>query len=148
MAEEWLARLRFPNADRKQIVAMVYRHMDFINVPQMRPATLKKVVARPEFEEELELHRVDCLCSNGIEGTVELLKSARSEFEKEAALPDPLLTGNDLLELGIPPGPDIGKWKEAAYEQQLEDSGLNKEDLLRWVEVERRQLDGINDPAG
>ena len=137
IADQWLKTYKFPNAERKTIVNLVNRHMDFINVPQMRSATLKKIVARPEFEDELELHRIDCLCSNGIEGTVEKLREVRADFEKEAALPSPLITGKDLIAMGVPPGPEIGKWKDAAYEQQLEDSELNKESLLRWVEVER-----------
>jgi len=139
IADQWLKTYKFPNAERKTIVNLVNRHMDFINVPQMRSATLKKIVARPEFEDELELHRIDCLCSNGIEGTVEKLREVRADFEKEAALPSPLITGKDLIAMGVPPGPEIGKWKDAAYEQQLEDSELNKESLLRWVEVERER---------
>ena len=139
IADEWLSAFKFPNQLRRTVVGLVDRHMNFMNVPHMRPATLKKIVARPEFEDELELHRIDCLCSNGITESVKTLRKVRSEFEQEAALPEPLVTGTDLLNLGLPSGPDIGSWKDAAYEQQLEDSELNKESLLRWVEVERER---------
>lgn len=137
IADEWLSATRFPNALRKTVVGLVNRHMDFMNVPHMRAATLKKIVARPEFEEELELHRVDCLCSNGITESVKTLRKVRSEFEKQAALPDPLITGKDLLALGLPPGPDIGSWKDAAYEHQLENPEQHKADILKWIESQR-----------
>jgi poly(A) polymerase len=137
IADRWLTAHKFPNALRSTVVGFVNRHMDFMNVPHMRPATLKKTVARPEFEDELELHRIDCLCSNGITRSVEILRQAREEFEKEAALPSPRVNGKDLLSLGLPPGPEIGTWKDAAYEHQLENPTLGKEDLLAWVSRQR-----------
>jgi poly(A) polymerase len=137
MADRWLRTYRFPNALRTTVVGFVTRHMDFMNVPHMRPATLKKMVSRPEFPDELELHRIDCLCSNGITQSVDILREARKEFEKQAALPEPMVTGHDLLTLGIPAGPEIGKWKQEAYEHQLENPDLHKQNLLNWVEVER-----------
>jgi poly(A) polymerase len=133
IADRWMKKMQFPNALRNGVVGLVNRHMDFMNVPQMRPATLKKIVARPDFEDELELHRIDCLCSNGITGTVETLREVRAEFEKEESLPAPLLTGRDLLDAGIAPGPTIGKVKDKAYEHQLENPDLSKEQLLKWV---------------
>lgn len=136
IADRWLTRFRFPKALRNSVVGLVNRHMDFMNVRHMRPATLKKIVARPDFADELELHRVDCLCSNGITQSVETLKEVRAEFEKESALPEPLVTGQDLLNLGLPPGPDIGTWKEKAYEHQLENSQVTRPELLEWVRVE------------
>lgn len=138
MADRWLREMKFSNARRESIVGMVNRHMDFMNVPHMRPATLKKIVARPDFEDELELHRIDCLCSNGIEGTVEKLREVRAAFEQEEALPEPLVNGRDLIHLGLPGGPEIGKWKDAAYEHQLEHPELTQAELLEWVRDQLR----------
>jgi len=39
--------------------------MIFKDVKQMRPAKLRRFMARPNFGIELELHRVDCAGSHG-----------------------------------------------------------------------------------
>ena len=63
MAEELLTRLRFSNAQSAAICACVLNHMTFKDVPQMRTATLKRLLGRETILPELELHRIDCLSS-------------------------------------------------------------------------------------
>ncbi|NBU63034.1 MAG: HD domain-containing protein, partial [Chloroflexia bacterium] len=65
MAEEILRRLRFSNEQIEAVVACIANHMAFKDAPQMRVSTLKRLLARPTFAEELELHRVDCTASHG-----------------------------------------------------------------------------------
>lgn len=133
LAGTWLRRMKFSKKQIRTVTGLVHRHMDMMNVPKMRKATLRKIVSRDVFEDELELHRVDCLCSNGIKESRGILLQARREFEADAALPDPWIGGRDLLDLGLPPGPEIGKWKHLAYEQQLEGVFPDKAALLEWV---------------
>jgi len=133
IAADWMTRMKFGKKLRESVVGMVDRHMNFMNVPHMRRATLRKLVGHPDFDRELELHRIDCLCSNGITTSTEILKQARKEFEAEAALPDPWITGKDLINLGLEPGPHLGEWKDRAYEQQLEGDLPDRAALLDWV---------------
>ena len=65
MAEQILERLRFPRKQIEEIVACVLHHMQFKDVPQMRKATLRRLLLRETFPLELELHRLDCLGSHG-----------------------------------------------------------------------------------
>src|SRR5712664_1149383 len=60
-----LERLRFSNDDTERIVSLVEQHMKFKDVGHMRPATLKRLVRLPRFDEHLALHRLDCLSSHG-----------------------------------------------------------------------------------
>src|SRR6202043_2013095 len=60
MTETIMGRLRFSRAEIDATVEMVRQHMVFKDVPKMRVAKLKRFMARPTFEDELELHRVDC----------------------------------------------------------------------------------------
>ena len=136
IAEKWMVKMKFSKALRNTVTGLVYRHMDMISVPQMRKATLRKIVARDCFEDELELHRIDCLCSNGITASTERLIEARKEYEIEAALPAPWIGGKDLLELGVAHGPEIGIWKERAYEHQLEGTFDGPDALKRWLRDE------------
>jgi poly(A) polymerase len=58
-------RLRFSNDETDQILALVDNHMRFGHVQRMKQSTLKKFLRLPAFDEHLELHRIDCLSSNG-----------------------------------------------------------------------------------
>ena len=133
IAEIWLRKMKFSKALRETVTGMVYRHMDMISVPQMRKATLRKIVARDCFHDELLLHQIDCLCSNGITASTDILKAAREDFEADAALPDPWITGKDLIEMGLQAGPEIGEWKKAAYERQLDGESENPRALRDWL---------------
>ena len=64
MAHEICQRLHFSNVDTEQIEALVANHMRFSDVERMKTSTLKRFLRLPEFDEHLELHRVDCLSSH------------------------------------------------------------------------------------
>src|SRR5438094_4148157 len=64
MTEAIMRRLRFSGAEIEATVEMVRQHMVFKAAPNMRVAKLKRFMARPTFDEELELHRVDCESSH------------------------------------------------------------------------------------
>ena len=120
MAEEILRRLRFSNDEVEAVVACVANHMAFKDAPQMRVSTLKRLLARPTFSEELELHRMDCTASHGELDIHRFLQAKQAEFSREEIKPKPLVTGHDLLELGIPPGPRIGEILNQLMDEQLE----------------------------
>jgi len=139
MAETWLRAYRFSKREIRTITGWVSRHMDMMNVPNMKKSTLRRLVSRERFEEEMELHRIDCLCSNGLVESHSILQQARAEAAEEAALPDPLITGRDLLDMGLNPGPDIGRWKKRAYEEQLERAQPDKNELKDWLREQMGQ---------
>ena len=120
MAEEILRRLRFPNDEISAITACIANHMAFKDAPNMRVSTLKRLLARPTFLEELELHRIDCSSCHGQLDIYNFLTAKLSEFSKEEIKPKPLLTGHDLQQLGAAPGPQMGKLLHQLMDEQLE----------------------------
>ena len=84
MAEDICRRLRFSNDDTEQIAALVANHMRFKDVPQMKPATLKRFVRLDRFEEHLKLHRLDCLSSHGHLDNYEFVRRFLDETPPEA----------------------------------------------------------------
>ena len=134
MTEEIMRRLKFSNDTREAVVSLVARHMRFMEVRNMRESTLRKFVASPVFDDELELHRVDCLSSHGHLDHHDFCKSYRKQFENEPVLPSPLISGSDLMTFGIPEGPEIGHWKKRTFEQQLEEPEWSREQLWNWVQ--------------
>lgn len=130
MAREILQRLRFSNEKIDAISTCVANHMAFKDAMNMRVSKLKKMLARPTFLEELELHRIDCKCSHGDQEIHDFLKQKLEEFSTEEIRPKPFITGRDLLDMGMPSGPDMGKLLDTLEEEQLENSLTSREQAL------------------
>lgn len=137
LAEKILDRLRFSNAQTGDILAAVKNHMAFKDVQHMRVATLKRFLARTTINEELELHRVDCLGSHGLLDNYEFLLRKREEFSREPLIPPPLITGQHLISLGWKPGPLFKRMLEAVQVRQLEGTLTTQEEAMNWIAVNR-----------
>lgn len=136
MTETVMQRLRFSRAEIDATVEAVRQHMVFKDVPNMRVAKLKRFMARPNFADELELHRVDCASSHGMLDNYDFLKQKAEEFANEPIIPPPLVRGDDLIALGLKPGPRFGEILEAVETRQLEGALRDREEALAWVKSE------------
>jgi poly(A) polymerase len=133
MAEEICRRLRFSNADTEQIAALVANHLRFKDVPQMKLATLKRFARLDRFEEHLELHRLDCMSSHRNLENYEFMRRFLAETPQEQVHPDRLLTGEDLISLGLRPGPKFKEILDRAEDAQLDGKIATHEEALRWA---------------
>lgn len=136
MTEKIFARLRFSNAETEATVVGVKNHMAFKDVQNMRVATLKRFLARPTIDDELELHRVDCQGSHGLLDNYDFLLRKREEFSNEPLIPPPLITGRDLIAAGLQPGPPFKKLLDSAQALQLEGGLKTRDDALAWLREE------------
>jgi len=143
MTEAIMRRLRFSGAEIEATVEMVKQHMVFKDVPNMRLAKLKRFMARPTFDDELELHRVDCESSHRMLDNYEFLLRKCQEFANEPIMPPPLVRGDDLIALSLKPGPKFGEILEAVETRQLEGTLRTREEALEWVK--REYLSGNKD---
>jgi poly(A) polymerase len=133
MAREILNRLRFPNKQIDEIAACVLHHMQFKDVKEMRKATLRRLLLRETFPLELELHRLDCLGSHGDLEFYNFLLEQAAELEKQPAIRPPLLTGKNLIELGMRPGPALGVLLAEIREKQLQDELKTPHQARAWA---------------
>ena len=133
MAEKILQRLRFPKKQIEEIVACVRQHMQFKDVKQMRKATLRRLLMRETFPLELELHRLDCLGSHGKLDHYEFLVVQAEELKKKPTIRPPLLKGDDLIKLGMKPGPAMGALLAEIREKQLQDELKTPRQAKTWV---------------
>lgn len=136
MTEAVMERLRFSRAEIEATVEAVAQHMVFKDTLNMRVARLKRFMARPTFPDELELHRVDCLGSHGALDVYDFLRAKKEEFAHEPIIPPPLVSGTDLIAMGMKPGPLFGKILEAVETRQLEGALRDREEALAWVRQE------------
>jgi poly(A) polymerase len=133
MAEQILERLRFPRKQIDEIVKAVRCHMQFKDAMQMRKATLRRLLMRPTFPLELALHRLDCLGSHGRLDVYDFLVTQAAELGKQPEIVPPLLTGADLIALGMKPGPEMGTVMNELREKQLQDELKSADEARIWV---------------
>jgi poly(A) polymerase len=133
MAENILRRLKFPRKQIEEVVQCVRYHMQFKDVPAMRKATLRRLILRPTFPLELQLHRLDCLGSHGALDIYERVVAEAEELQRQPTIIPPLLTGSDLIELGMSPGPAMGALLEQARDLQLQEELTSADEARAWA---------------
>ena len=63
------------------------------------------------------------------------VKQAIAQLVKTGLSPDPLLRGDDLVDLGIPPSEAIGTILDAIYDAQLEGGIRNREEAISFAKA-------------
>jgi poly(A) polymerase len=134
MAEALLGRLKFPRKQTEEIVAAVRHHMQFKDVKAMRKSTVRRILMRETFPLELELHRLDCLGSHRRLDHYDFMVEQGKELERRPEIRPPLLTGNDLKQLGVKAGPEMGKLLAEIREKQLQDELKTPAQAREWVQ--------------
>ncbi len=133
MTEDILRRLRLPAKEIKEIVRAVAGHMRFKDVQKMKRSTLRKLMGAKTFDLELELHRIDCSGSHQMLDNYEFLLKKHEEMGNEPVLPERWISGKELCELGVKPGPRLGELLQKAYNAQLEERFDSHAELLDWL---------------
>jgi poly(A) polymerase len=133
IGEEICRRLRMSNDEIQQILALIANHMRFKDVQKMRTATLKRFLRLPQFEEHMELHRLDCLSSHRNLEAYDFVRDFLAKTPPEQVRPPRLLTGDDLLHLGYRPGPKFSEMLRAIEDAQLEGLIESREEALEHL---------------
>lgn len=133
MAERIMERLRFPRKQIDEVVKVVRCHMQFKDVPEMRKSTLRRLLLRPTFPLELQLHRLDCVGSHGQLNIYDFLVKEAAELQRGPDIIPPLITGEHLIALGVKPGPALGELLAQVREKQLQDELTTSKEALDWV---------------
>ena len=133
MARAICRRLRFSNDQTEQILALVENHMRFGDVQKMKESTFKRFVRMPEFEQHLELHRLDCLSSHADLTLYDFTCAKLSAMSPEVMRPKPLITGDDLIRVGYTPGPRFKEILSSVEDAQLEGKLQTEAEALTFV---------------
>ena len=133
MALRVCERLRFSRKQQERITALVRDHLKFIDLPRMRASTLKRFLGQEGFEEHLELHRLDCLGSHGNLDNWRLAAATLDRSEPEELHPHPILTGDDLIQMGYTPGPVFREILGSLRDAQLENRVKTRRQAKAWV---------------
>lgn len=143
IAEALCLRFKFSLKATEKIVTLVKEHLKFFDAEQMKKSTLKRFLRQEHITDLLELHRLDCLSSNGDLSHYHFCQTKLQEFrkEKERIRPPQLISGKDLIQLGITPGPVFKQLLEYIEDAQLEGDVCTRQQALELVKEIRDTLD-------
>lgn len=133
IAQRILRRLKYPNGVIDAVETLIANHMKFKDAPHMRESRLKRFMRMPEFEEHMELHRLDCTSSHGSLDNYDFIREKQARTPVEDLKPAPLITGRDLIAEGFKPGPMFGKVLSEIEDGQLEGRIRTREEALAIV---------------
>jgi tRNA nucleotidyltransferase (CCA-adding enzyme) len=142
LTESFLERIHTPASIRERVVPLVVNHL--AHLQKVTDRGVRRLARRLEPENILGLsliitadhHGRPPLPRQAPPGLVELRDTA-ARLAVESSAPKPILLGRHLVERGLPPGREIGRWVRAAYEAQLEGKFQDLAGALRWVEEMR-----------
>jgi poly(A) polymerase len=133
MAAEICRRFHMSNDEIEEVCALVANHMRFADVKRMKDSTFKRFVRLPNFDEHLELHRLDCLASHRDLELYDFTQQKLRELPAEQIRPHPLLTGDDLIAAGYKPGPLFKELLASVEDAQLEGLIQTREQAMELV---------------
>lgn len=143
LTEEFLNRIRCPNAIRNRVVPLVTNHLAHLQTINSRSVRRLANRLAPATIEELCL--VMIADQHGrppkprtIHAGVERLRAAAEELRLRNAAPKPILLGRHLIAAGRQPGREFGELLKEAFEAQLEGAFDSEEGALLWL---RSRLD-------
>jgi poly(A) polymerase len=133
MAGRICQRLKLSNAERERVEWLVGMHIYLCDAPRMKASKLKPVLAHAGIRELLTLHRADAVAWNRSVEHVEFCERKLAEWSAAELTPPPLLTGDDLHEMGVPQGPVYKRLLDAVREAQLDGTVTTKEQGIELV---------------
>jgi len=127
-------RLKMSRSEIDRIIALVENHLKFKDVFGMREATLIRFISQPEFEELLALHKADSVASDGNLAYYDFCLARLAELKRQSnQKPKRLITGEDLIQLGLEPGPKFTEILRNIEDLALEQKLNSKEEALEYV---------------
>lgn len=141
-----LQDLKYDNDTIDRVYYLVLNHMVFHkdDITKLRKSTIKKLllikvdekyVPNPLFDDLVKLYKYDVLASDkNLANYFNLLRrigEIREELKKEP--PVRLITGYDIMDLGVKPGPIISEIMSKVEDAQLEGIIKTREDALKYL---------------
>lgn len=144
MAVELCEQLRLSRRDTERVAFLVDQHLRHCSAADMRPATLKRFLRQDGIGELLELTRIDAMAANGDLAHYDFCMSALGTIGEEEMRPRPLITGHDLIEMGLEPGPLFKEILGAVEDAQLEGTISSRDDALGLARARLKRGDIID----
>ena len=128
LPREVMTRLKFSNAEKAYTDFIIKNHMKAHIFFKMRESKRRILASHAWFLDLTEFEKCDDMTNRG--NSAELVKYHR----EQPPLPEQFIKGDDLIALGITPGPIFKKIIDKVYEFQLDGKITTKEQAIKRAE--------------
>ena len=125
-------RLKLSNEQGKLFAYLVQETAKFRDVFSMREATLYRWMKHEFFPILIRFHALDALSFDGNQAGLEFVKRIYPEAKKRFEL-KPMITGDDLVKLGMHPGRQFTEILTSVDDLMLEGKLKSKDEALEYV---------------
>ncbi len=129
-AHDLCRRLKLSNDETDRIVWLIAHQGDLSEAPSLSLARLKRTLAHPYRDDLLSLLRVHRLALGADMQPVLFVDEYLARTPQSTIDPPPLITGDDLKQLGLKPGPDFKPLLDAIRDAQLNDQISTRDQAL------------------
>ena len=129
----YLKKMTFPNRVVKECVEVVRILASFISNNDPDYAFIRRKLGK---EAGMIARDILMLISSRLSINLKIIKKLEEVlnlYKSKVLLPSPLIDGNDLFALGFEAGPLFADILKYAYDMQLQDDSLTKEDILKSI---------------
>jgi len=133
MVDTLMRRLKFSNDDIELVKNLTSDHMLHHFVRSMKKATVKKMMALPHFDDLLKLNEADIMAASGNISSLTYIREKMDTWKPEEIKPKPIISGQQLIDLGFKPGPLFKEILNTVVDLQLEGELTTEDDALDFV---------------
>ncbi|TLD40105.1 MAG: tRNA nucleotidyltransferase [Candidatus Jettenia ecosi] len=133
MATKICDRLKTSADDKERISWLVLKHLCFKDAQKMRLNKLKRLFAEEGYPELAELSRADALASSGDLSDYDYCQEMFQKLSREEVKPEPLITGYNLIAMGLKPSPLFKEILTKIEDEQLDGNLTTKEAAIERV---------------
>src|SRR5262249_54052035 len=130
-----LERLKFSRNEMQHILSLRQSLPVFERIQQMATSALKRFFRQSRFEEHLELARIHGLAGDSDLSGYEYAKDKFAAWPKEVIAPILLISGQDLIDMGLSPGPIFAEVLTRVEDEQLEGRLTSRQEALDFVQT-------------
>ena len=129
-------RLKLSNDETDRITWLVAHREDLDDAPRLTLAALKRILSHPYRDDLLELQRASRMATASSLVPIQFCLDFLAATPRDVLDPPPLLTGDDLIKLGLNPGPWFKSLLESIRDAQLNLQLKTREEAVAMVQQE------------
>jgi len=133
LVEQIVGRLKFSRAEMHHVMALTETLPRFSRVRELSMSELKRFLRLDRFEDHLELARIHAAAAGEEPVDYTFMREKRQQWADEEIWPPPLITGADLIEMGLSPGPEFKRILTRVEDEQLEGRLKTREDAITFI---------------
>ncbi len=134
ITEDICLRLRLSNAEKDRACWLVGNHQSLWNAEKMPLSRLKRLLVHDGIPELFALSRASALALEKPTQHVDYCQQLLETWSQEELNPAPLITGQDLIQKGLKPGPLFKELLDQVRDEQLEGKIKTPEEALGVVD--------------